>query len=121
MRRLVIAATLAASLAPLAAVDASAASALATPRTYTLACEITRVNFANYFRIRNTTAQSIPLGTRISVAFVVAAAGKTIGVRKSVSARPTLGPGQSHAYFGTPTGATSCSATVQLIPDYYRR
>lgn len=122
MRRLVIATTLAASLAPLAALEASAATGIATQRTksHTLGCEITQRNHATYILIRNTTSQSIPVGTRITTAIVVAG-NRTVGVRKTVSVRPFLSAGRAQAFLGAPSGATSCSATVQLIPDYYRR
>jgi|RhiMethySRZTD1v2_1073278.scaffolds.fasta_scaffold1891826_1 hypothetical protein len=118
MRRLVIATTLAAGLAPLAAIEAAAAPGVHVPRTqtYKLGCEVMR----SFIDVRNTTGRTIPKGTSIELVIVVAG-NRTFGVKKTVSTKLPFSAAQYHAFAPVPQGARSCSATVKLLPDYLRR
>ena len=118
MRRLVIATTLAAALAPLAAIEASAASAIVKQRhsTHALGCAVTSAGFID---VRNTTKQTIPRGAEIALVIVVNGT-RTYGLRKTVTAKQALSPNLVHA-FPMPSGATSCSASVKLLPNVMRR
>jgi len=121
MRRFAIAAALAAAALPAAALEAAAAPSpfnLRTARTYTLGCEVMRAGFID---VRNTTRQTIPRGTRIELVIVARAGNRTYGMKKTVTTTQTLDAGLYHAFAPVPQGARSCSATVRLLPDYYRR
>ena len=118
MRRLILATTLAAALAPLAALEASAASAIVKQRhtTHALGCAVTTAGFID---VRNTTKRTIPRGAQITLVIVVKG-DRTFGLRKTVTAKQELSPNLYHA-FPMPSGTTSCSASVKLLPDYIRR
>jgi hypothetical protein len=115
MRRALIVAALATALAPAASF---AASGVHVPRTqtYKLGCEVMR----SFIDVRNTTGRTIARGTPIELVIVVAG-NRTFGVKKTVSTKLPFGAGQFHAFAPVPQGAKSCSATVNLLPDYTRR
>jgi hypothetical protein len=119
MRRLVIATTLAAALAPAAALDAAAAPGIVVkPRTiaHALGCKVTSAGFID---VHNTTKRTIPVGTEIALVIVVKRISNR-GIRHTATTKQALSPNLVHA-FPMPKGASSCRASVQLLPDYMRR
>jgi hypothetical protein len=118
MRRFLIATTLAAALAPLAALEASAASRLVTPRNHTLGCKVS----PSLIEVRNTTSQTIRAGTKITLNKQYEGVGGRISrTSATMTMKQALGPNQVHALKSTVGGLKSCSASVKLLPDYMRR
>ena len=118
MRRFIVATTLAAALAPLAAPPASAASGIVTLRTHQLSCRIT--SGFRHLIVLNNTSQTIPSGTKISVTYLVDRPVK-IAQPYTIVATRNIQPNTSQTVKPGPSGARSCKATVQLPPDAMRR
>ena len=117
MRRFIIATTLAAALAPLAAPQASAAPGIVTPRlvTHTLRCAI----YKDSLQIDNSMNKNMPKGTKIAIVVMV---DRPVKMSRSLTITTSreLFVG-SRIWTGAPSGATSCKATATVMADNYRR
>ena len=116
MRRLIIAATLAAAFAPAAALDAAAATGVVTPKKHDLTCTTRFARGAYQVIVRNTTGRTIPHGTQIDVVTFTQTGG-TLAIRQTVTAAVAVKAGQSVIRPIGAAGIKSCSASVKLLPD----